>query len=172
MRFENTKEIKTKRLVLRSFSDSDEAKMTELFSSDEIAKTYMMPDLPSDDEKKKLFQYFKTLSESPERFVRGIYLLDILIGFMNDVGIGEDDVELGYVIDPKYKNNGYATEALSAAIDAIHSIGFSSVRTGAFSENAASIRVMEKVGMVRLDIEERIEYRGVSHSCVYYAKRK
>ena len=44
-----------------------------------------------------------------------------------------------------------------------------SVRCGAFSENTASIRVMEKAGMVREDFTEDIEYRGIMHHCVYYS---
>ena len=44
-----------------------------------------------------------------------------------------------------------------------------SVRCGAFPENTASIRVMEKAGMVREDFTEDIEYRGIMHHCVYYS---
>ncbi len=45
---------------------------------------------------------------------------------------------------------------------------FTVVKTGAFTENIASIRVMEKCGMRRFDETEEIEYRGKNHTCVYY----
>ena len=48
--------------------------------------------------------------------------------------------------------------------------GFREVVCGAFEENTASLRVMEKAGMEKLDITESIEYRGKVHNCVYYSK--
>ena len=54
-------------------------------------------------------------------------------------------------------------------MSALFSEGFSAVKAGAFSENAASIRVMEKCGMTKTGETEQIEYRGKTHTCVYYA---
>jgi len=39
---------------------------------------------------------------------------------------------------------------------------------GAFAENCASIRVMQKAGMQLMDKTELIEYRGQNRNCVYY----
>ena len=50
--------------------------------------------------------------------------------------------------------------------------GFETVLAGAFVENAASMRVMEKSGMTRQDYTDEIEYRGVTHTCIYYAISK
>ena len=100
MNFNDIKEIKAKRLLLRPINDSDAERMTVMFSSEEIAKTYMMPDFKSNEEKKRLFLRFKELSVSSDRFVRGICLDGIMIGFMNDVDIGDGHIELGYVVDP------------------------------------------------------------------------
>ena len=112
----------------------------------------------------------KELSENCTRLVYGIYLENELVGFMNDVEMDEGWVELGYVISPAHKNCGFATEALSALIDEAFRLGFSRVKTGAFSENAASMRVMEKCGMKKSSETEKIEYRGATHDCVYYEK--
>ena len=79
-------------------------------------------------------------------------------------------VELGYVIHPAYQNQGYATEALTAGIDALFQAGISTVETGAFEENSASMRVMEKSGMHRIPRTDQIDYRGNTHTCVYYQK--
>ena len=43
---------------------------------------------------------------------------------------------------------------------------------GAFEENKASMRVMEKAGMTRITLEEDINYRGASHHCLYYSVKK
>jgi RimJ/RimL family protein N-acetyltransferase len=93
-----------------------------------------------------------------------------LVGFLNDVEIENGAIELGYVIHPRFQGNGYATEALGIAIGELFHLGFQAVITGAFRQNAASIRVMEKNGMTRIEKTEPIEYRGKTHICVYYTK--
>ena len=164
--------INTARLCLHAFLDEDAETMIALLTNSEVIKTYMVPDFRSSAEEVKLFERFKELSVSDERFVYGIYLEEKLIGFINDVEIKETEIELGYVIDPSYKNQGFATEVLAAAIKELFAAGFSVVRTGAFEENAASMRVMEKCGMLRLEQEEEIRYRGKVHRCFIYEIKK
>lgn len=164
--------INTARLCLHAFLDEDAETMIALLTNSEVIKTYMVPDFRSSAEEVKLFERFKELSVSDERFVYGIYLEEKLIGFINDVEIKETEIELGYVIDPSYKNQGFATEVLAAAIKELFAAGFSVVKTGAFEENAASMRVMEKCGMLRLEQEEEIRYRGKVHRCFIYEIKK
>lgn len=77
-------------------------------------------------------------------------------------------IELGYVIHPAYQGKGYATEMLNAVLLDLKELGYIKVLAGAFEENIASIRVMEKCGMEKTDREEDIAYRGRKHHCVYY----
>ena len=49
---------------------------------------------------------------------------------------------------------------------------FSVVWAGAFEENLASLRVMEKAGMKKTNSKASIEYRGKTHRCVYYCIKK
>ena len=49
--------------------------------------------------------------------------------------------------------------------------GCREILCGAFEENAASLRVMEKAGMQKLDKTEEIDYRGRLHRCVYYSMK-
>ena len=172
MRLKNKEKIKTARLTLRSFNDGDAEDMIAMLTDSEIKKTYMIPALDAREKQMKLFTRFKGLSLTDEHFVYAICNENKLVGFMNDVEIDEDFVELGYVISPEYKGRGYATEALSAAIEEIFASGFLCVKTGAFEENKASIRVMEKCSMTRTDQMDFIEYRGKKHRCVYFEKRK
>ena len=170
MKFKNTPVITTKRLCLRAIEEKDQAEMLELFMNPVIAKTYLMPDFASKEDAIPLFERFRELSVSDDRFVYGICLNDKVIGWVNDVSAEGSVVELGYVIDPAHHNQGYATEMLQAAMVEVFASGYTVVKTGAFEDNTASIRVMEKNGMQRIEEEEYLEYRGKKHRCVYYIK--
>ena len=172
MKFRNTEIIKTARLLLHSIKNKDDEDLKNILTNEEIGMTFMLPDFKSEDEITAMIARFKALSESSDRFVYGIYLSDKLIGFVNDVDIGKSHVELGYVIHPDFKGQGYATEALRAAIDEIFASGFKKVQTGAFAGNDASIRVMQKCGMSKEAYEDEIEYKNKIHKCVYYSIEK
>jgi len=161
------KELRTARLVLKPIGEESRNEMFGIFRSDEVKKTYMIPDFSSEEEEEKLFQRFVTLSSSDGKFVYGVYLKDKLIGFLNEVSKDESSIEMGYVIYPAYKNRGYATEAFRAVIEELFRVGFKTVRAGFFIENGASRRVMEKSGLKAVDGEEVIRYRGTDHKCRY-----
>ena len=144
--------------------------MLDILTNNCVKQTYMLPDFPSREDAVPLFQKLVGLSGDSRRFVRGIYADETLVGFLNDVEIENGAIELGYVIHPRFQGNGYATEALGIAIGELFRLGFQAVITGAFRQNAASIRVMEKNGMTRIEKAEPIEYRGKTHICVYYTK--
>ena len=163
--------ITTERLELHKIEDKDFSAVIDILTDEEVGKTYMVPPLNTPEEQLRLFDTLKRLSSTDTRFVHGIYLKNDLIGLINDVGISDDEIELGYVISPRHKSQGYMTEALGASIKELHRICFIKVRCGAFSCNAASMRVMEKCGMKRIDITENIEYRGENHVCIFYESR-
>lgn len=81
---------------------------------------------------------------------------------VGDVGISRADGEpgvlkVGYTVAPAFQGLGYATEAIAALVDyAFEVLGADTVRAYASTENVASIRVAEKVGM---HLEERFEHR-------------
>lgn len=160
--------IKTNRLELSSFKKNDLSNVANILTNKEVAKTYMIPNFKSDNEVITLFNKLFNLSNNLQRIVYGIYFENRLIGFINDVFIDNDLIELGYAIHPDYQNKGLMTEALKFLIKELFNIGYNVIRTGAFSENQASIRVMEKVGMYKIDLEEDIEYNGETHHCIYY----
>ena len=155
---------------LASLRAADLETMLDILTNNCVKQTYMLPDFPSREDAVPLFQKLVGLSGDSRRFVRGIYADETLVGFLNDVEIENGAIELGYVIHPRFQGNGYATEALGIAIGELFRLGFQAVITGAFRQNAASIRVMEKNGMTRIEKAEPIEYRGKTHICVYYTK--
>lgn len=160
--------IITERLVMKSISGEDWKDIKDIFSSKEVSLTYMLPVFNDEEDMVKLFVRFIALSKDDGRFVYGIYLDDKLIGFVNDVEMTKSEIELGYVINPHFKGNGYATEVLIASISTLFDMGFKVVKTGAFIENKASLRVMEKAGMTKIDYEDEVPYNGQLHKCAYY----
>ena len=159
--------IHTERLALRPFMAEDEEDMIGILADPAVSRTYMLPDFSSRAEAARLFERLLYLSGAPDHFIYGIYLHNRLIGFLNDVEINGDAIELGYVISPAHWNRGYATEALGACIDALFSLGFETVLAGYFEGNDASRRVMEKCGMRPAGWSERMDYRGEEKNCVY-----
>ena len=162
---------KTKRLSLRPISLGDAIALGDILLNNTVKKTYMVPDLSLADAQ-KLGHKMAMLSCNKKRYVRGIYLKDTLVGFLNDVEISDGSIELGWVVAPEHQGNGYAAEAVHAAIEDLFDLGYTQVVAGAFVDNTASIRVMEKAGMALQDKTEEIEYRGQFHKCVYYAVKK
>ena len=164
--------IKTKRLTLKPMEDSDQERMLQILTDNQIKQTYMLPDFESEEQAVHLFKRIQSRTQVKENIDCGIYLKDVLIGFANTVEIKGKTIELGYVISPEYQNQGYATETLTALIQVLWERDYEEVLIGAFEENVASQRVMQKSGMMLLDLEEKIEYRGKVHNCVYYSCKK
>lgn len=107
----------------------------------------MIPDFETREALNIMVQKIAQYSLSDQRLERGIFLEDRLIGFVNEVERKDSSMELGYVIHPSFWGRGYATEMLNAIIRMLFEDGFLEIITGAFEENTASIRVMEKCGM-------------------------
>lgn len=157
---------------LRPFTLGDENIMLDILTDNRIKQTYMLPDFNQKQDASPLFRRLMALSLDEKHFVRGICLNNDVIGFLNDVETDSGIIELGYVIHPHYQCHGYMTQALAIAMEALFSLGYQEVVAGAFEENVASIRVMERTGMAKMEKADEIEYRGTTHRCVYYSKKK
>ena len=155
-------------ITLRPFCPEDQAQMLEIVTSSRVNQTYMLPDFETKEDAIPLFNRLMNLSKDSSRFVRCIDLDGAAIGFLNDVEVKDGAMELGYVIHPGYHNRGYMTRALKLAISNLFDLGYKRVVCGAFAQNKASQRVMEKAGMQQISFTEEIEYRGNTYVCVYY----
>lgn len=165
-------EFTTKDLHIHPFDEGDRQALGEILKDRRVAKTYMLPDFDSEAAVDRMFARFQELSLRDDRYVAGIFLGEELIGFMNDVEVKDGRIELGYVIAPTHWNKGYATQMLCGAVKDLFARGYGEVVAGAFVENPASIRVMVKSGMTKISFEEDIDYRGMSHHCLYYSVKK
>ena len=152
---------------LRCFTPQDQENMLQLLVSN-VNKTYMLPDFACEEDAIPLFRKLHDLSHDPARYVRCIDLDGTAVGFINDVVTENGRIELGYVVHPLYHGRGIMTAALKLALTEVFSKGFATITCGAFEENPASMRVMEKCGMKRVDFTEIIEYRGKGRLCIYY----
>lgn len=157
---------------LRPLKEADEIAIVAMLSSSQVAKTYMLPDFASDAEAVKLFKRLMALSQGEETYLRGGYDGDELVGFINQVSVEGNTVEVGYVVAPDKWNRGYGTAMLTAAMEELFRRGWQTVRAGYFEGNIASRRVMEKSGMESIDFSDTVEYRGVIHPCHYLEKHK
>ena len=155
-------------VFLREILPEDRERMLDILTSEEVSKTYMLPDYENRADAAPLFVRLIEMSREAGKYVRGIADSEGLVGFVNHTDIQGEQIELGYVIHPQYQGRGYMTRALSLAMKELFSQGYREIITGAFSSNTASIRVMKKCGMTRMDKTDEIEYRGNLHTCVYF----
>ena len=168
----NKNRIATERLSLDIIREQDFDALISIFKNESVSKTYMIPDMKSHEDEKRLFTSLVNLSLRADRYVYGIFLGNQLIGIINDTDIDGNVIELGYALHPDFFSKGYMTEALSALIKHLLENGFDEIVCGAFDHNAPSIRVMEKCGMSRIDKTEEIEYRNSVYRCIYYSIKK
>ena len=154
-------------MKLRTFQESDWPRAAELLMSRAVSRTYMIPDFDTPGAARPLFDRLAKLSQDSTRFVRAMEEQGEFVGFLNDVEMADGTIELGYAVSPDRWGRGFATEALKLAIGELFRLGFREVVAGAFEENPASLRVMEKAGMMPLAKTDTIEYRGKTHTCIY-----
>ena len=159
-------------VFLRTIEPADQERMLDILTSEQINKTYMLPDFANREDALPLFLRLMEMSRDAGSYVRAIATKGGLTGFLNSVEIQGKTIELGYVIHPDFHQKGYMTKALQLAMEELFALGYEEILTGAFSTNLASIRVMEKCGMAKLDKTEGIPYRGVTHACVYYSRKQ
>ena len=164
--------FQTKRLEVKPISLPDKERVLDLLTDPIVGKTYMLPEYTCREEAEPLFHRLVQLGSDHSRYVAGVYLDGAFIGMMNETEVKGSTVEMGYAYLPAYHNRGFATEAFSGAVAYLFDHGFEKVVAGAFSGNAASLRVMEKCGMAKQAYTDEIDYRGVTHTCVYYAIEK
>lgn len=174
MEIREKEEVKAERLVLKPCVDGDREALAGLLMNEEIAKTFMVPDYPTKEQYLELADTLIGFSriENVKHLVYGVFLDGEMIGFVNDCGFDEEEIEIGYVIHPDRKGRGYATEAVRAVIGDLWDMGFQKVTAGFFEENPASRRVMEKSGMVLNGRSDEGEYRGKIHKCYYCEIRR
>lgn len=124
--------VKTERLIIKPFSAADVDGLVNLLLNPEITKTFMVPKFESVEQMKDLAEKLIEFSreEDTTHLEYGICLNGKIIGFINDCGIKDEEIEIGYVIHPDHQGHGYATEAVRAIICELREMGFRKVIAG------------------------------------------
>ena len=152
---------------LRPVAENDREMFVELLTDEVVGRTYMVPDNIDAPLAEKIFLRYLERAADPSRYVRVIWAGETAVGVIHDVVSENGTVELGWALISRYHGKGYCTEAVRLAIRELRDLGYKTVTAGAFIENPASLRVMEKNGMMPIAFEEIIPYKGKDHLCVY-----
>ena len=154
-------------ITLKKIDAKDQIALSHILLDPQIRLTYMLPKL-TEETSLELAKRIISMSNDGSRYVRGIYLEEELVGFLNETDNANNEIELGWVVATAYQSKGICTQAVKIAIEYLFKAGYHTVIAGAFECNPASIRVMEKVGMTRLQRKEIIHYNDVDHNCIFY----
>jgi ribosomal-protein-alanine N-acetyltransferase len=144
--------LETSRLILRPFALTDAADVQRLAGAREVADTTLLIPHPYPDGAAEQFITGTHAElEKGENYVFAITLRTTreLCGSMGlKVAAKHERGELGYWIGVPYWNRGYCTEAAHAVIRfAFKTLRLNSVNAHHFVRNAASGRVLKKLGM-------------------------
>jgi RimJ/RimL family protein N-acetyltransferase len=154
--------LTTERLVLRRLR-ADEAGTVTAYKNDPDVNRYQDWDMPYRvmDIAAKIEWYGHQPWPCPSS---GLHVAIEHNGeLIGDFGVSWDDAvqeaEIGYTLRLEHQGKGFATEALAAVVDRVFSEGVQRVTASLDPENAASIRVLEKVGF-HYEASSRVEIRG------------
>ncbi len=153
---------KTKRLTLRELSIDDIPALYDIYQNDEIRRYVpSMSSLP--EELEKHAAYIQNVYAFYGYGLWGVFTqknnhLIGRAGLQSQTIDGQNELELSYLIDHDYWNQGYATETCRKIIEfAIDELEASRLIAVIAKDNTASIQVAKKLGMI---MEKEIFYQG------------
>ncbi len=144
--------IETPRLVLRDWTGGDAVALARAANNPRVAAT-MKDSFPSPCTPKDARLFIYLARRNPSGIFLAIEFEGVVIGGIaihrqNDVR--RRTAEIGYWLSEPYWGHGIATEAVSALVPvAYQSFDIVRLQAGIFSNNQASMRVLEKCGFQR-----------------------
>ncbi|MEQ1899573.1 MAG: GNAT family N-acetyltransferase [Devosia sp.] len=140
--------IVTRRLVLRAPIRGDVPDLVRLADNKTIAAR--LSRLPSPYTRADAIGFVEIIAQRADERPYAITLEDRLIGIVGFSFAPGKRPGFGYWLGEPYWGKGFMTEAARAVIEAAHQTGaFDTIAALALADNAASLRVLEKVGFVR-----------------------
>ena len=144
--------LKTKRLVLRPFCESDAEEMFQNWASDPTVTKYLTwTPHKSIDETRALLKVWEEESKRANVYHWAITMEGELIGDVALVSVNEENESAvtGYCLSRKHWGKGIMTEAYEKVLRYLfEEVGFSRIASSHAVENPASGRVMEKCGLL------------------------
>jgi RimJ/RimL family protein N-acetyltransferase len=149
--------IETERLSIRRLTSDDIAVVSRYRSLPEVAK-YQSWDQFSEIQARKLVEQMQNSEPDVKGqwFQFGIELVwnKKLIG---DIGFLLNDSEgkswIGFTLDEKYWNQGYASESVSAVLNYYQELGVVTTWASMHPNNEASGRLLERLGFIFVEIK-------------------
>ncbi|MEN8905386.1 MAG: GNAT family N-acetyltransferase [Clostridiales bacterium] len=179
--FENAK-IETKRLIIRSFIPRDSIEMHKVLNDKKVLKflNYEPIELINvqTNINKLISFYLKNSCEKILQQSMAVILKETneLIGWcgFGELEYDKSQIELYYTIASSHWNLGYASESALAVLKYVFSIvKLNEIVAVINPENLASIRVVEKIGLKYVGIEENVsdEYKFYKGFKKYHLSR-
>lgn len=176
-RYDYTGPIQTERLVLRAFEPRDVDAVHAMRSDPEVVR-YLYWDIHTEDESRRALEQrigFRSLHHEGDVLALAAVLpdtdemvVDLILRYVSEEhSLGE----IGYMVHPDHQGHGYATEAARPMLGvAFDEVGLHRVIGSLEARNAASARVLEKLGMRReAHLVENEWVKGGWQSEVIYA---
>ncbi|WP_315907129.1 GNAT family N-acetyltransferase [Priestia koreensis] len=162
--------LTSERMGFREMKSSDLPNLMTIFS-DPIAMTYYQ-DTKTEQEALQWIQWTK---QNYQVFQTGLWVVEDkqagnfigLCGLIPHKIDGQVEIEIGYLLKRSYWNQGLATEAAGACLKyGFDVLKFNRIVSLISPDNAPSIRVAQKIGMVRekmvIEHEKCVEMYGVN----------
>ena len=175
MNYLGSKTLETERLVLKAGTMKEQKRLWEILMIPEVNRYFLSVPIKFREKLKsweKQEQFYE--EEMKHALDTDVFKLSI---FLKDTGEcirritcqeAHDEDEsiidpairgVGWLIDPKYQNKGYITEAAKAMIDFMFKeCKIKKIITGAAIGNPASWKVMEKLGFKRQEETKMVQY--------------
>ena len=172
----NIMKLETERLILRDFIQEDWQRVLE-YQSDPMYLRYYDWTERTPEAVQDFVGWFLDHQQQDPRFKFQLAVTlkssNLLIG---NCGVRMDNVDaveadIGYELDPKHWNHGYATEAAHAIVDfGFSKFGLHRVWSWCVADNIGSAHVLEKLGM-KLEgrLREKEFYKGRWWDTLMYA---
>lgn len=145
--------LETERLILRDFVKDDWQRVLEYQSNPLYLRYYEWTNRTPEAVQEFVGWFLNHQVQEPRiKYQLAVVLKsnNLLIG---NCGIRIDEpnafeADIGYELDPKYWNHGYATEAASAIVDfGFNNFGVHRIWAACVADNFSSAHVLEKLGM-------------------------
>ncbi len=167
--------LETERLVLRPYLLADAPNVQQMCGDPAIAATTLAIPYPYPDGAAE-----KWISTHAESFRQGTEVVlaitlkpdGLVVGSVGlTVNKNHQRGELGYMVAKEHWNRGYCTEATRALVDyGFRALGLNRIQAMHFPRNAASGRVMQKLGMTREGLlRQYVCNRGTYEDLVLYS---
>jgi len=155
--------ISSERLELRPFGPSDVPFYVRLVTCPERLAAQLSVMTSEELVAGSLSSLFEKRSQRSAYGTLVIWKLDTPIGvvYLRPTDLILRHATLGFDLLPEFQGHGYGTEAVRAAIEFIErSSNLVKITAGAFSDNPASRRVLEKAGMTYLGTDRKFWFKG------------